>query len=101
MNEDLDFAREMQQHLVEWEYDGKFILIHGFPEGATVLPDDFHDALLDEWLFPSGSSGLAWTKKTGWVGLSFCGELPIVWYIQKQQSKVDLAAVREKFKDCF
>jgi hypothetical protein len=111
MNEQdqLDFAREMQQHLLEWECDGRYIVVYGFPEGATVLPDDFHDVLVDQYVFPSGSSGIAWTKKTGWVGVATCGQGPVVWYVQNENTKVttpdqrmkDLASeIREKFKGC-
>lgn len=108
--EALDFAREMEQHLLEWECDGKYIVINGFPEGATVLPEDFHDVLVEEYVFPSGSTGIAWTKKTGWVGVATCGQGPMVWYVQNERTKLIsdeekrkglVQLIKEKFKGCY
>lgn len=82
--EELNFAIQMEKNMFSWNCDGVNITIPTAPKEATELPKYLHDGLVKEYLKPSGPIGVAWTEKTGWVGLAG-GQGPFVWYVQKDR----------------
>lgn len=104
VNEQIEesFAASMERHRVEWECDGRYLTILTFPEGATIVPDDLERLFVEQYVDTYPVS-LAWSKKTGWVGLASCVNEPIAWYIQnesKHSLPAQLKEIKEKFVEC-
>ena len=70
-------------HAVSWEYYNRYITILNFPEKATVLPDDFHQKLVDRQEAGEVDT-ISWRSDTGWVGINLIDfENYEIWYMQK------------------